>query len=153
MSDAPKKYTVRTVKTYWSCRELAHRHKSKEIAQRCLDEYARRDNPREKKWSEAAVADAKAMQKAGCTLRVIGQKYGVGPERIRQVLWRDHYRRARAAARAESEWRSRLLSLPAEELRETAREMAEATAADWNTDPALGACVARYYLEDLAPPA
>lgn len=148
--DAPKKYVIRTSKTYWSCRESSHRHESKEIAQRCINEYARRDNPHYEKWTETAMSDVKAMRKAGCTLRAIGQKYGVGPERIRQVLARDRFRRARASAKAEAEWRSAFMRLPDKELREIARETALAMARDWNTDPALGACVARYYLEDVA---
>ena len=103
------------------------------------------------KWTPDAIKSAMQLYDGGATLAEIGRKYGVTSERARQVIRRAiRQKKKRIALAAELE-RARFLALPIREVRATVREMAEATAIDWNTETVFGACIARYYLEDIAP--
>lgn len=62
--------------TRWTCSVDGHSHKTREVAERCIAK---------RRWTASTIADVCADVVAGMTYKSVGEKYGLQPERIRQV--------------------------------------------------------------------
>lgn len=91
----PKKIVVRTV--YYGCCDVEHRHRSKDIALRCMAkqeaskeqirQYAEQHGP-ESACSPFSkrMAEMRLCRQVGMTYLAIGKRFGISQERVRQVI-------------------------------------------------------------------
>ena len=70
--------------TRWTCSVESHSHKTREVAERCIEK-SRNRGPVRRRWTASMIADVCADVVAGVTYKSVGEKYGLQPERIRQV--------------------------------------------------------------------
>lgn len=88
----------RLLKTYyWTCLK-GHQHPTKEFAERCIA----KSGPSRTRWDDEKYARAKALRESGLTLEEVGRHFGIGKQRVRDVLatWeRKLHWRAMAAER------------------------------------------------------
>ena len=72
---------------YWSCHNEKHRHKTQDIAQRCIDKHE--STPRKaRKWTSEMLLKVLDLRDDGKSFREIGEAFGVSANRGRQVHWK-----------------------------------------------------------------
>ena len=87
---------------YWTCHKVDHRHKTKEIAAKCITATEQVTPTQNLVWTEEMMAACKARHEAGETYAQIGKSFGRSVERVRQVLAKyERKLRYRAAREAE----------------------------------------------------
>lgn len=80
-----KEVTTLVEVTRWICAVEGHSHRTKDVAQRCIEKNRNRGMAR-RRWTVSMIADVCAdIIVAGMTYKSVGEKYGLNPERIRQV--------------------------------------------------------------------
>ena len=70
--------------TRWTCSVDSHSHKTRDVAERCIEK-SRNRGAVQRRWTASMIADVCADVVAGMTYKSVGEKYGLQPERIRQV--------------------------------------------------------------------
>lgn len=70
--------------TRWTCSVEGHSHKTRDVAERCIEK-SRNRGVVQRRWTASTIADVCADIVAGMTYKSVGEKYGLQPERIRQV--------------------------------------------------------------------
>lgn len=94
---------------YWACNIEGHRHREERTALACIAKDAAR-KPRTTRWTPATMAEALARWQGGESKASIGRSYGIGGQRMSQVLYRadrDAFRRDHPGATLEEYWRAR----------------------------------------------
>lgn len=72
--------------SYWSCGNPDHRHRTEDIAARCIARHRpATSRPPPRQWSWEEKDQILAEYRAGSTLREIGRRLGVSVERVRQM--------------------------------------------------------------------
>jgi len=71
---------------YWKCTVPSHRHRDEWTAQACIDDHEYIKPAR--RWTLEMYADAVDAAMKGATLKEVGDMFGVGAARMRQVLYR-----------------------------------------------------------------
>ncbi len=111
--DVPGRKPVRRALTvvYWECRDPEHRHRTEQVAMRCI----LRSGPRRvcNQWSDEAYDDLLAKFDAGATPKELAVLIGVGVSRISQVL---------RTARHRKKWKADRMSCQALGLTEGSKE-------------------------------
>lgn len=70
--------------TRWTCPVDGHSHRTRDVAERCIEKNRNRGAVK-RRWTASTIADVCADVVAGMTYKSVGEKYGLQPERIRQV--------------------------------------------------------------------
>ncbi|HQH64219.1 MAG TPA: hypothetical protein PLE55_11290 [Clostridiales bacterium] len=71
---------------YWKCSVASHRHKTYEVAQECIDDHEYIKSAR--RWNCNMYADVVEAIINGKTLQEVGDMFGVGSCRARQVFFK-----------------------------------------------------------------
>ena len=78
-------YTQIINREYWTCYNADHHHTTKEIAEKCIANYERPRKQLYRRWTKDMYRDVLSLRDDGLTYKAIGEKYGVGEQRIREV--------------------------------------------------------------------
>ena len=70
--------------THWTCAVDGHFHKTKEVAERCIEKHLA-PKKFQRRWTRETIADVCGAIVAGATYKSVADSYGLQSERIRQV--------------------------------------------------------------------